>query len=51
MLLIFCLKKGSISSLNVMLFLSRIFRKSSWDNDETKMESSFVMEAVADVIL
>ena len=45
------LKEASISFLNVVLFLSSIFRKSSWENDETKVKSLFVMETVADIIL
>ena len=40
-----------MSSLNIVLFLSSILRKTSWDNDETIVELSFVMEAVVDVTL
>ena len=29
------LNNTSIFSLNVVLFLSKLFRKSPWDNDET----------------
>ena len=45
------LKEVSIYSLNVVLFFSRIFRKTSWENDETKVKSPFVMEAVVYVVL
>ena len=44
------LKKASISSLNTVLFLSRFFSKSSWENSETKVESSFVIETVDDAV-
>ena len=47
----FFLKEDFISSLNVVLFLSNIFRKSSWEKDDTIVELSFVMETVADVAL
>ena len=45
------MKNASISSLNVESFFSNIFRKSSWENDENMVESSFVIDAVADVSL
>ena len=45
------LKEVSISSLSVVLFLSNIFRKSSWGKDDTIVKSSFVMETVADATL
>ena len=48
---IFFLNEASISSLNVVLFLSNILRRSSWENYETIVDSSFVMEAMADVAL
>ena len=47
----FFLKEAFISSLNVVLFLSNIFRKSSWEKDDTIVELSFVMETVDDVAL
>ena len=45
------MKEASISSFNVVLFLSIIFMKSSWEKDDTIVESSFIMETVADVVL
>ena len=45
----FCLKDASIFAL--ILLFSIIFRKSSWENDDTRVESSFVIDAVADVSL
>ena len=46
-----CLKDASISSLNVLLFFFNKFRKSSWENVDTIVDSSFVMDEVADVSL
>ena len=46
-----CLKDASVSSLNVLLFFSNIFRKSSWENVDTIVDSSFVMNEVGDVSL
>ena len=43
------LKEVSISSLNIVLFLSNILRKSSWEKDDTMMASSFVTEVVSEV--
>ena len=45
------LKDVSISSLNFVFFVSYIFTKLSWENDETIVESSVVIDAVADVSL
>jgi len=46
-----CLKDASISALKDVLFFSNILRKSSWENDEMIVDSSFVMDAVAVVSL
>ena len=46
-----CLNDTSISSLNVLLFFSNIFRKSSFEKVDIIVDSSFVMDAVADVSL
>ena len=46
-----CLKDASISALKDVLFFTKIFRKSSWENDETIVDSSFLMDAVAVVSL
>ena len=43
------LKDPSIYSLNVVLLVSKIFRKTAWENDETIIESSFVIDAVAGI--
>ena len=45
------MKKASISSLNVVIFLSNISRKLSWEKDDTMVEESFVTEVVAKVAL
>ena len=47
----FLLKGTLISALNCVLFVSKILRKSSWENDDAKVESSFVIDAVVDVSL
>ena len=43
------MKVSSISSLNVVLFLSNIFKKSLWEKDDNMVVSSCVTEAVAKV--
>ena len=45
-----CLNDASISSLKEVLFFSSIFRKSSCENVDTVVDSTFVMDAVADVL-
>ena len=45
------LKDASIYSLNVVLLVSNIFRKIAWENDETIIESSFVIDAMDNVSL
>ena len=40
-----------MSALNYVLFCSNIFRKTSWEHDDTILESLFVIDAMVDVPL
>ena len=45
------LKKAFISSLNVVMYLSNIFRVASWEKYNNMVEASFVTETMAEVAL